>query len=92
VTNKTTEITALLEKRELPDGICYSVDSHLLGQGKPQRYGTHIKKEKEKTVLQSPHDSMKEIAARRKLAGLNTVQEMIDEEENSFKRIQVMPN
>ncbi|KAA2242771.1 hypothetical protein F0L74_09595 [Chitinophaga agrisoli] len=90
VANKTVEITALLEKKELPNRICYDVDNELLDQGKPQRYGMRAKMENGKPMLQLPHDNLRDIAAHRKLAGLNTWQEMIREEEKSFKNIGVL--
>ncbi|SHN24517.1 hypothetical protein SAMN05216311_107259 [Chitinophaga sp. CF418] len=85
IPDKTTEIETLLEKRELPTDLCYWVDDHLLRQGKPQRYGTHTRTENEKTVVQSPHDTISEIVARRKLVGLNTLQEMIKDREKELK-------
>lgn len=95
VADKTTEIETLLEKKELPNLICYWVDDYLLKQDKPQRYGTHMTEQHEKIVVQSPHDNIKEIAARRKLAGLNTLQEMIRDEEKERKewqKGQLLPN
>lgn len=81
VEKRLVEVEKLIDQNDIENNISEDVDRYLITHGKPQRYGTVLKNNNGKLSVQAPHDNLQEIAKRRKLAGLNTIEEMIKAEE-----------
>jgi len=85
IPSRLKEIKQLLDKKDISNSLCESVDSFLLSTGKPQCYGTITRSEGRKHFLAEPHDDLKAIAERREKAGLVTIEKMIEKKETSEK-------